>query len=502
MKKQILTAEVIEAFSGVYLSPKYDQPQPTPDFHRECWSRYCSFHPACATAAPRNHAKSTGLTHDFILANVCFGVEDYIILVGSSEEMAIEHLGDIASELSENEELIRDFKIKGFLQQQKTDIIVERTDGTQFRILARGAEQKIRGRKWNGKRPGLIVGDDLEDDEQVENKDRRKKFSRWFFRACKQALRDGGRIRIHGTILHVDSLLARLIKNRSWNSKCYKAHRAFSDFSGILWPEKFPESRLKAIRQEFIDEGDSAGYSQEYLNDPRDDDNAYLKKEYFLSMRHGDGDEIPDDYSTWKKYYVGADWAVSKEDAANKTALVVAGTDIDNMLNYVDVRAGRWEVDSTDPEAITVMGEIFSVQSRWSPEAWFVEDGVIWKAWWPTIRKEMIRRDVFINFVPIASTKDKAVRGKPYQKRMKAGGCRYDKEASWYPDFESELLDFSAVTEAIADDRFDAAALIARGLEDYSDVSEDDDMTEEEELVESEIYAYEAQRGRSRTTGY
>src|SRR2546430_5836257 len=126
-----LTADMVEALSGVYLSPRYDSPQPTPDFHRECWSRYCSDVSAAATAAPRNHAKSTALTHDYILANVLFRAEDYVVLLGSSEDMAIEHLGDIANELRENDDLIRDFKIKGFIVDQKTDIIIECLDSHQ-----------------------------------------------------------------------------------------------------------------------------------------------------------------------------------------------------------------------------------------------------------------------------------------------------------------------------------------------------------------------------------
>src|SRR5271170_1924867 len=259
-----LTAELVESLSGVYLSPRYDTPQPTPEFHRECWTMYCSPWEACAVAAPRNHAKSTALTHDYVLANVLFRAQLYVIIVGASEEMAIEHLNDIANELRENEDIIRDFKIKRFLVDQKTDIIVECIDGHQFRVIARGAEQKIRGRKWNGCRPGLIVGDDLEDDEQVENRDRRKKFRRWFFRACKQALRDGGLIRVHGTVLEEDALLSHLLKNKAWDSRLYKAHKSFSEFVEILWPEKFPEARLRAKQKEMVDEGDAAGYSQEY----------------------------------------------------------------------------------------------------------------------------------------------------------------------------------------------------------------------------------------------
>lgn len=484
-----LTAEMIEAFSGVYLSPRYDQPQPTPDFHRECWTRYCSDHVACATAAPRNHAKSTGLTHDFILANVCFRIEDYVIVLGASEEMAIEHLGDIANELRENDELIQAFKIKEIITNAKTDVIVECIDGYKFRIIARGAEQKIRGRKWKGKRPGLIVCDDLEDDEQVENKDRRRKFRRWFFRAAKQSLRDGGRIRVHGTILHKDSLLAHLIRNKGWMSRLYKAHKSFSDFTDILWPEKFPVSRLHGIRQEFIDEGDSAGYSQEYLNDPRDDEGAYLLPAQFLALP-------PDAQDDYRTLGIGCDFAVSKADAANRTAFVVGGKTADNFIDHIAFHADRWGTD----EWIDLM---FDLESQYSPFAWFVEDGVIWKAVWPTIRAEMARRDVWLNIVPLPSTKDKAARGRSFQKRMRSGWCRFNKQHPGYGEFEEECLSFSVNAESDSDDYFDGATILSRGFEDIQ-VQPEDAMSDEEQAFERESLNLRAQNsdGRSQVTGY
>jgi hypothetical protein len=54
-------------------------------------------------------------------------------------------------------------------------------DGHRFRIIAKGAEQRIRGRLWKGKRPNLLVCDDMEDDEQVENADRRRALLRELF---------------------------------------------------------------------------------------------------------------------------------------------------------------------------------------------------------------------------------------------------------------------------------------------------------------------------------
>jgi hypothetical protein len=484
-----LTAEKIEAFSGVYLSPRYDSPQPTPDFHRECWTRYCSSHPACATAAPRNHAKSTALTHDFILATVCFRVESYVILVGSSEELAIEHLGDIRNELSENEDLRRDFKIRSFVVEQKTDLIVECEDGYQFRIIARGAEQKIRGRKWRGMRPGLIVFDDIEDDEQVENKDRRRKFRRWFFRACKQALRDGGRIRGHGTILHQDSLLMHLIKNKSWDSKLYKAHKSYNDFREILWEEKFSKERLLGIRTEFECEGDGPGYSQEYLNDPHDNDEAYLIPQGFIPMTQ-------EDREAFRHNYVGVDFAISKADTANRTSMTVGGKCLRNLLHIHDQRVGRLDTNE-------IVDLFFDLEAMHDVQEFFVEDGQIWKAIAPVLMAEMQERDKWLNITPILPIKDKKARGRPYQKRHKSGGMRYDKEADWYPEYEAELLLFTGDSEAPADDQFDSTAILARGVANLQPLEDEDQLTEEEiAFIKEAAQRRAGGEGRSPVTGY
>ena len=483
-----LTPELIESFAGVYLSGRYDEAQPTPDFHRECWTRYCGDSTRAATAAPRNHAKSTALTHDYGLATACFRTENYIIIVGASEEMAVEHLTDIANELRENEDLIRDFKIKKFLTDQKTDIIVECTDGYCFRFIAKGAEQKIRGRKWLGKRPGLIICDDLEDDEQVENRDRRRKFRKWFFRACIQALRDGGKIRVHGTILHEDSLLNHLMKNPEWHSVLYKAHNGFSDFSNILWPEKFPESRLRRIRDELVAEGDAAGYSQEYLNDPRDNEEAYLRKDDFRPMAE-------EDFDSQKVFAVGVDFAVSKADAANRTSFTIGGKDVTNILNVVDQRTGRWD-------SLEIVEAFFQINSRWNPDMFFVEDGVIWKSIRPMLNSEMQKRDIWLNLTAILPVKDKAARGRPLQKRMRSGGMKFDKRASWYPEYEDELLRFTGLAEAMLDDQFDSTAILARGFEDLQPVEQEDFESEEEQIFNRQAARLRGGDGRSQVTGY
>lgn len=488
-KKVKLTAELIEAFAITFLWSGFDEPKPTPEFHRDGWTMYSSDVEKACVIAPRGHAKSSALTHVYGLATALFRVESYIILISTNEELAIEHLGDWTRELTENEDLIKQFGIAGFETQSKTEIIVNFEDGEQFRVLARGSQQKLRGRKWRGMRPGLIICDDLEDDEQVENKERRDKFRRWFNRAAIPALRRGGKIRVHGTILHEDSLLARLRKNKAWHVKFYRAHKAFDDFSEILWPQQFTEQTLRDIRQRYIEDFDSNGYSQEYLNDPFDNTEAYLKKAWFLGME-------PEHFEEPMKVGVGVDFAVSKADKANRSSFTVGGQTAANMINVVGQRVGRW--DTTE-----IMEEMFEIQERYEPVAFYVEDGVIWKALEPMLNLEMRKRNMFLTCIPLPSVKDKAVRGRSLQKRMKAGAVRFDKEAEWYPEYESELLRFTGHSEARLDDQFDSTAVLSRGF-DLEPLLDDDDFLNDDELSfrEQARLAQSIRDGRSETTGY
>lgn len=502
-----LTADLIEAFSGTFLSPRYDEPKPTPPFHREAWALYASDYPQCGCVAPRDHAKSTALTFDFILASVLFRTSDYVIIIGSTEEKAAEQLSNISDELHDNIDLREEFEVDDFETDGKADIIVRMRDGHRFRVLGRGTEQKIRGAMWNGKRPNLIVGDDLEDDEQVESKERRGKCKRWFFRAAKQALSKSGKIRIHGTILHEDSLLARLCKNKTWRFLFYKAHRSFDDFSELLWPERWTVEQLKQRREEFIADGDSAGYSQEFMNDPQDSMSAFLRKDDFIPMKG-------DDYERPKVVNVGWDFAVSKADLANRTSCTVGGKDAGNVLHFLDFRVGRWNPSVSPVEK--EKGEIgwidlmFEVEQRWRSQAQdgqithFVEGGVIWNAVKNVVYQEMQERDRFLNIEVLNPVKDKATRGMALKKIHRAGATRWNTQAEGYEGAKEELLKFTGSAAARLDDQFDSAATLAIGFSGTALVEQEDFFSDEEHELERGFWnrGGEAERGRSAVTGY
>jgi predicted phage terminase large subunit-like protein len=495
----VLDAQIIEGFVSSLLLAKFDGATTIPKVHKEWWELLCSGERYIAIAAPRGHAKSTAITLSYLLASVLFRQSQFVILVSDTETQAGLFLGDITGQLTDNEDLRALFGVKKFLKLSATDIIVEMEDGHKFRVIAKGAEQKLRGLKWGNKRPDLIVCDDLENDEVVANSERREKFRRWFNGALFPALSHNGKLIIIGTILHMDSWLERLMpvtsskftesddlktwstKKSMWKSVKYRAHN--EDFSKILWKERFSKEKLQGIRQTFIEQGMPDIYSQEYLNYPIDESSAYFKRDDFIAFR-------PEDLEERVNYYSAADFAISTREGADYTVIATVGVTSDGDLLVVDIRRGRW--DSAE-----IVEQMFSVHMRYKPELFIVESGSIQKAIGPFLQREMNQRGKFINLYPLVPTKDKQSRARSLQARMRAGGIRFDKDKLWYPTLEDEMARFPKDRH---DDQVDALSWIGLALDKLIDAPTNQEIEDDNynKMVEEDNYAM----GRSRHTGY
>lgn len=482
-----LDAPLVHGIADLFLKSGFDKPQKTPPFHDEMWGLCCLPDEHVAIAAPRGHAKSTAITHAYLITNLMFRARSYAIIISDTEEQAVQFLGDIKREFLENEDLIQQFGIKKFIKEAETDIIVEFDDGEQFRVLAKGSEQKIRGRKWKGKRPDLIIGDDLENDEIVMNPDRREKFRRWFNRVVLPMGGDDCIIRIVGTILHLDSFLQRRLEDHTWVTKKFSAHE--KDFKNILWPEKFSKKRLMAIRARYEADGDLEGYSQEYLNEPVAEGATYFRKEDFIPM---DAPDYEMHRSGRMIYVAAADFAISEKEKADNTVIMVAGIDEEGIIYIIDVRIGK--IGSID-----IIDELISVGRRYDPEVFTFETEKIDKAIGPFLDQEMRKTGVYLNLDKVTPSKSKTVRGKSIQAMMKSGSVRFDVEADWYPDFYSEMMTITpAGPKGKHDDQFDAFAYIGLTIHKHNTAPTAEEAEDEEWEDEHEDELF----GVCATTGY
>jgi len=500
--RPVITAEVIDGLVQGILKKNFDKPAATPEVHREWWKMCAAPDKYVAIAAPRGHAKSTAITHAYVIANIVFRVKKFILIVSDTETQSTFFLNDIKKELIENDDLREMFGIKGLVKDTDSDFIIEFMDGTKARVVAKGSGQSLRGVKWDNMRPDLIVGDDLENDEIVMNKERRRKFRHWFTGTLVPCLSKDGQIRLVGTILHLDSMLERVMPKRSrkdntvtelktvsgptsiWLAAKYKAHNP--DFSKTLWPEYKGAEWLKAERRVYQDQGMLDVWSQEYLNEPMDEASAPFRRGDFKPMEQKGKEKQKEDH-----YYIGTDFALSLDQQRDYSAFVVGRVTSDNVLQIVHVIKERMQSDEIEEM-------IFELNRMYKPEAFFFEKGQIWQALSPHLMNGMQERNEYFAYELFASITDKLSRSSAIRSRMRVGAVEFDKEADWYQDFEEECLRFP---RAGHDDQVDALAIVGRGLNSFvaAPTKEEQDQDDFEEAL---IMAGLREQGRNEETGY
>lgn len=366
----------LEYFGRAYLSHYFVRE--SPEFHGELdaiWSEGVlkGLNPATqakeisrakgcrrAIEAPRGHAKSTTFTFKDALHASVYGYKHYIIILSDSSEQAEGFLGDIKTELEDNAAINEDFgDLRG--RVWKTSVILL-ASGTKIEAI--GSGKKIRGRRHKQWRPDLIILDDIENDENVNTLEQRKKLSNWFYKAVSKAGDTYTDIVYIGTLLHYDSLLAKVSRNPEYKSVKYRGVISFAindslwdaweviytdlsndnrqedalnffeanreemlEGTAVLWEAKLSYYDLMIIR---ISEGE-ASFNSEIQNDPIDPDSCTFNEEW---LDFYDGKEP--DFSDPRFVFFGAnDPSLGKNKKSDTSAIIVVAKDTRTGYMYV-----------------------------------------------------------------------------------------------------------------------------------------------------------------------
>ena len=504
-----LTKDVIEGFASSCLTPYFDEASAFADFHRELWDLCCSADKFVAICAPRGHAKSTIITIVYTLADVLFREREFVVIVADTESQASLFLGQIKQILEDSKHIQELFGLKinekGLVYEKDTDtdFIIQFSDMTKFRIIAKGAEQKLRGMLAGyGKRPDLVVIDDLLNEELVANKDRRDKLRRWVYGSLIPCRSRDGIIRFVGTPMNLDDPLESLMpkdnakttvvedlkiwskrKIGMWKSVKYKAHN--HDYSKLLWPARNTKQFFEELKQDFHDQGIPEVYACEYLCNPIDDSIRYFRRGDFLSMTE-------EDRKKNKTFYITADLAISQKERADYTAIVVGGMDSNGQLHIIQCIRDRLEAND-------IVTTLLTLQKIYNPIAVGIEDTQITKAIGPYLNRAMQESGTYMNLLMLKPHRqDKIQRARSIQARMRAGMVKFDKSAEWWLMFEDECMSFP---RAKHDDTVDA--LSYQGI--LIDLMSEGLTKEELDLEQYELEKEEAgfnDEGRDEICGY
>ena len=294
------------ALFSVFLFPhRIKKEYGVPDFHKEIYNHVLENHERSIYLAPRGHSKSTILSFIYVLHQVLFKECQFIIIISDTLQGAEKFLEAIKYELETNKLIIklfgkftatRSWDGKGRGRWTEKEIVTS----SGATVMAKGSGQQVRGSLKLGKRPDLIICDDLENENNTSTPELRKKLENWFNGSILPAYE--GRIIIVGNILHEESLLANLWKastgrqlGQRYKDDLLKSKpgvmwqglffRNVDDDGNGIWPKKFSKERINMIKEDFKARNSLVTYYREYENRSRASEEVEIQESY-LSNYH------------------------------------------------------------------------------------------------------------------------------------------------------------------------------------------------------------------------
>ena len=413
----------------------YNEPAP---FHKEICNHLKKGFKKNVIVAPREHAKSTLISLVYVLHCILYCEAHFIIILSDTEGQAALFLDTIKNEIETNEEIHRVYghlKGKG-LKWGETEIDLI----NNIKIICKGAGQKVRGLKFREWRPDLFIIDDLENDEGVESKERRKKLARWFHGSVLPSVNKwGGKLVMIGTILHYDSLLMKLAKDKRYNPLFYRAIMKGKP----LWADRLSLDYLNEVKQGYKDQGQLDTFYCEYMNEPISDENAIFKKDYFRYFQEEDLKVLSSSLSK----FITVDPAISQKESSDYTAIMICGIDALNNIYILEYLRERFT-------PIETMDQIFKMVNKWKPTKVGIEGVAFQRSLQWFIEEEMKRRNKFFIIDELKADVDKQRRIRGIQPRYALGTVYH---RPYHTELEEELLLFP---KSPHDDLADALAYI------------------------------------------
>lgn len=389
-------------------------------------------------AAPRGEAKSTLTTQLFVLWCIVTKRKHYAIIGMDAFDQAAIMLEAIKAELEFNPRLSMDYPdCTGRGRVWQAGVIVTANNA---KIEAVGSGKRIRGRRHGPYRVDLFVGDDLENDENVQSPAQRDKSESWIKKAVLKLGEAGEKfdVILIGTILHYDSMLSRFIKNPLWRGVKFRALIRYPDHmdlwdrweelllnvgqaqaqayydahapemvagSEVSWPAARPLLALMLIRAR----DGHASFDSELQNDPLSDDDAPFAKVITFWVNR---------LAEWR-FYGAVDPSLGKAGASRDPSAILVGG-FNRATGVLDVVEASIKKRLPD----RIIEDVISLEQEYHCALWVVEAVQFQEFFKTELIKRSAARGIPVPARGVTPSTDKLLRIETLQPHMQNGLIR------------------------------------------------------------------------------
>lgn len=326
----------------------------------------------------RDGAKTTLLNNIHIIKRIFFGQEPYIWIISENNRKARSFLRKIKRIALKMQASGWDIRPGDIWNENESEFIV---NGVVCGIAVFGAGEDPRGytSSESGKRPTLVLLDDILSREKAKSKEQRDKLKEWFYSDVEPAVHVKGEIIMVGTPLHDEDLLNECIASGDW---------AYIIVPIIIngksaWNDRKPMEWILKKKDALFRRGLHKTWYNEYLCVAQGDENQLFKRElfsYYKGIRFENSEEWlemgnakeqkrihirkPTHIVKTDNTLLALDECViystmdlSTESGKDRTAIITCAYDSFGNMYVIDVSSGFWSPFEKSLQVIKVYKE-------------------------------------------------------------------------------------------------------------------------------------------------
>ena len=440
IKRIRMSAQTLVAFRFILLVNGKDEVDP-PQYHFDWSDILLKEKDNFAIKGFRESGKGQIVLRSFPLYCLRFPSQDrdYIVLIKQNATLAGNKLLEIEQEYLTNPILNTNLVE---VKQKSTEVFsvdVKDSAGVvhNIRIEAYGKGSSIRGLANIDRRPRICVIDDPQDTEDAKSDTILNNDWQWFL-SDVMFLGQHTRIFLIGNNLGEKCIVERVFGAASELGFKTRKVAILNERGEPSWPEKFNIAEIEKERESYRRVGQIDSWMRERMCEATSAETRVFNRDDFIRY----SSLYLNNVIKGCNLFLTVDPASSKNPGACYRAIVVNAVSEDNRWIICDIPYGRWQSD-------VFIDRLFESVIRWTPYQEFhrripigIEKGHFKQILEPFIYKEMQRRNVFFDIVPIehAGIGSKLERVKMLSPRFKAKTIMLPESASWLAELETELM--------------------------------------------------------------
>ncbi|MHB8098069.1 MAG: phage terminase large subunit family protein [Sulfuricurvum sp.] len=375
-----------------------------------------------------------------------FGTVEFIAFIGDSAENGVKNFfRNVVGKIDRSEFLKQLITI-----QRKTDgeLEMSNTDGVELNLKGYGAGTNIRGVRYKGARPDIVILDDITTNDAMSSEAIQSTINHNFYKSVIPALHPTRfKIFFIGTPISERDLLHQLSSNPEWVVHkfpiCTKFPCSKEEFEGN-WTDRFPYEAVKGKYDMYLASGQAQSFYQEYMLEITDLTTLLVDEDDIKWFDPTVVSKNKDSYN----FYIATDFATSTKKSADYSAITVWAINNNNDWMLVDGQAKRQTMQEN-------IEDVFKYVSKWKPLSVGIETSGQQGGFLSIIEEEMMRKNTWFTLAKKTGSKEPGIRPSKDKVHRFVTGVqpKFKQRKVWLPkpDITSRMNPtlFSAVEELV-----------------------------------------------------